>query len=51
MKAIFLTYHEGTILVEGHQSTFLSSYIELNPTVSYEKIFKVFYIGKICSAP
>ena len=26
------------------KATFLSSYIELNPTVSYEKIFKVFYI-------
>ena len=38
-------YHEGAIFVEGRQkATFLSSYIELNPTDSYEKIFKVFYI-------
>ena len=33
-----------TILVEGQQSNILPSYIELGPTVSYEKIFKVSYI-------
>ena len=32
------------ILVEGHQSNIPAKLIELGPTVSYEKIFKVFYI-------
>ena len=36
---------------EVTKATFLPSYIELGPTVSYEKIFEVFCIGKISPAP
>ena len=45
MAAMFLTYHEGVNNLgrRSPKATFLLSYIELDPTVSYEKIFKVFY--------
>ena len=39
----FLTYHESLNNL-GRRSPFLSSYIEFGVTVSYKKIFKVFYI-------